>query len=259
MSGLATEPDVGVVQTILRHAQAAVDQYAAPEHRDAYNDRLADMLWRSAGDASSGTDHQLAFTRAFAAEARGQALDKVAGLLDGSIVLPGLAVDTDLRWSLVLALAAGGRDAGALIADEAARDATAAGQRHAATAMAARPTEDAKSEAWAAIMTDHKLPNAVLDAKMAGFARPGQEDLLRPYRARYFESLADIWRARTPEMAQAVTVFLYPYLLVEPETIAAADACLQDPGLHPAARRLVSEGRDGTERAMRARRRDSAS
>ncbi len=257
-SGIVVEPDISVVQTTLRQAKAATDQYAAPAHRDRYADEMADALWQAAAAADPGSDHQLAFTRAFVSFARSAAdLQRVADLCAGSLTLEGLVVDTDLRWALLQCLAAAGRLDRADLDRELERDNTAAGQRQQAVARAALPSDSGKEAAWEAIMSD-TLPNALLDATLAGFAQAGQEDLLLPYRDRYFASVDDIWATRTPEMAQSITMLLYPYLLIDEQTIGAADQYLARPDITPSARRLVSEGRDATVRALRARERDAA-
>ena len=52
--------------------------------------------------AEPGSDHQLTFARAYAGAAHSdQALADLEGLLDGSLDVDGLAVDTDLRWTLL--------------------------------------------------------------------------------------------------------------------------------------------------------------
>src|SRR5665811_1442040 len=58
--------------------------------------------------AAPGSDHQLALVRAYASTAESDdAVGYVRGLLEG-ISLEGLAVDTDLRWTLVTGLARAG-------------------------------------------------------------------------------------------------------------------------------------------------------
>jgi len=59
-------------------------------------------------------------------------------------------------------------------------------------------------------------------------------------------------------MAQAITLGLYPMFLIDEETIAASDTFLAEDGLTSGCRRLVSEGRDGVVRAMRARAADTS-
>lgn len=258
-SGITKEPDIAVVQTLVRQTELAIEQFAAPEHRIGYRTKLADLMWQGAEHADAGSDHQLAFLRAFVALAvTDQQLDYVSELLDGDRRLPGMTIDTELRWLMVLSLATAGRDADLRIETELERDATATGRRRAATARAARPTPEAKASAWNDMVIRQELPNAVLEATIAGFAQSGQEDLLAEFADRYFETVPQIWQQRTPETAATLTASLYPYLLVEPKTVAAADRLLANDSLHPSARRLVSEGRDSTLRAMRAQKLDSA-
>ena len=259
LSGIGRETDIGVVQGVLRQLKAAIDQFAAPENRAGYLDRLAEAVSGHAQAAEESSDHQLAFTRAFVSAATTDAqLDLVAGLLDGSVVWPGLAVDTDLRWFLLQRLVAHGRFEDDRIQLELDSDDTATGRRQAAVARAARPTAVAKELAWAEIVDRTDLPNAIMDATIGGFVQPDQGELLRAYRDRYFEVLPRVWAERTMEMAQSITMGLYPMFLVDDETIAATDACLAG-DLNSAARRLVGEGRDGVLRAMRARAKDATS
>ena len=95
-----------------------------------------------------------------------------------------------------------------------------------------------------------------MESTIGGFVQPDQVDLLRGFRDRYFAALPGVWESRTMEMAQSITMGLYPFLLVDDETIAATDAFLaQD--LNSACRRLVNEGRDGVLRAVRAQAADA--
>ena len=258
IAGLPHESDIGVVQQTLRQVKSAIDLYAAPDHRARYRDRLADTLDELMRSAAPGSDHQLAFVRAFASVAATSAhLDTVSALLTGSLVLDGLAVDTDLRWSLVQRLAATGRAELDAIESELASDDTATGRRQAAIARAARPSPEAKDLAWADMMERTDLPNAMLEATIAGFVQPDQVDLLTPFRARYFAEIVGAWDAQTMEMGQSLAMGLYPVLVVDDKTVRETDAFLQRDDLNPALRRLVGEGRDGVQRALRARAADA--
>ena len=256
LSGVQKESDVGVVQGVLRQLRAAIDQYAAPEHHDGYLITLSDATMKFALEAEAGSDHQLAFTRTFAAAATSPAqLDLVASLLNGKTEWPGLAIDTDMRWFLLEQLVSAGRSEIDAIEAEVRRDDTATGHRNAAAARASRPSPEAKELAWAAIFDRTDLPNAIVEANIGGFVQPSQRDLLEAFVEPYFEALPGVWEHRTMEIAQSVTSGLYPAYIVSDRTIAATDAFLaQD--LNSALRRLVSEGRDGVLRAMRAQERD---
>jgi len=262
ISGIAAETDVGVVQGVLRQLRSAIDMYAAVGHRGEYSARLASATHGFATASPPGSDHQLAFTRAFIASATTQAqLDVVAGLYDGSIVWDGLAVDTDLRWFLLQRMVAAGRMEDDAIEAEQQRDATATGQRQAAVARAARPTAVAKDLAWADVLDRTDLPNALIEATIGGFMQPEQIELLEPYRERFFAELPRVWAERTMETASSITMGLYPVYLIDDATIAATDAFLETQNAatqSPAGRRLLVESRDGVLRAMRARAKDAS-
>ncbi|MEU3094569.1 aminopeptidase N [Streptomyces sp. NPDC006967] len=258
LSGIGKESDIGVVQSLHRQVKLAIDLYTDPAARETLLSRWTDATLAHLRSAEAASDHQLAWARAFAATARTpEQLDMLEGLLAGTQTVEGLAVDTELRWAFVQRLAAVGRFDEAEIAGEYERDRTAAGERHAATARAARPTEEAKAEAWASVVESDKLPNAVQEAVIAGFVQIDQRELLAPYTDRYFEVLADVWSTRSHEMAQQIAVGLYPGIQVSGETLDKTDAWLAATAPGAALRRLVSESRAGVERALRAQAADA--
>ena len=259
LSGIGKESDIGVVQSLQRQVKLAIDLYADPAAREALLARWTDATLAHLRAAAPGSDHQLAWARAFAATARTpEQLDVLDALLDGSQTIEGLAVDTELRWAFVQRLAAVGRFDEAEIAGEYERDRTAAGERHATTARAARPTAEAKAEAWASVVDSDKLPNAVQEAVIGGFVQTDQREVLAPYAERYFEVVKDIWDSRSHEMAQQIAVGLYPTVQVSQETLDRTDDWLTSAEPTAALRRLVSESRAGVERALRAQRADAA-
>ncbi|AYG82860.1 Aminopeptidase N [Streptomyces hundungensis] len=259
LSGITKESDIGVVQSLHRQVKLALDLYAAPEWRDAGLTQWTDATLAHLRTAEPGSDHQLAWARAFAATARTpQQLDLLQALLTGAEVIDGLAVDTELRWAFVGRLAATGVFDESEIAAELERDKTAAGERHAATARAARPTAEAKAEAWASVVESDSLPNAVQEAVIGGFVQTDQRELLAPYSEKFFAAVKGVWESRSHEIAQQIAVGLYPALLVSQETLDATDAWLSSAEPNAALRRLISESRAGVERALRARAADAA-
>ncbi|GAA1901348.1 aminopeptidase N [Williamsia serinedens] len=266
LRGIGAETEIAVVQRVLMQAQTAIDRYADPEWAVGTGwPRFSRRMLELARDAEAGSDHQLAFVGALLS---GLVDDDVVAvlrsLLDGddpaSVGLPGLVVDTDLRWSVLTALATAGAvdedpDSTPVIDAEAQRDNTAAGARKAETARAARPLAEAKKNAWDRVVTDDSLSNTVGRAIIAGFARPGQEHLLEPYVEKYFDAVADVWRRRSSEVAQSVVIGLYPQWAIDDDALSRADEFLT--GDHPPAlRRLVLEGRDTVARSLRIRRAD---
>ncbi|MEU8583998.1 aminopeptidase N [Streptomyces abikoensis] len=259
LSGIAKESDIGVVQSLQRQVKTALDLYAAPAWRETGLAKWTEATLTHLRAAEPGSDHQLAWARAFAATARtGEQLDLLAGLLDGTETVEGLTVDTDLRWDLLGRLAATGRADEKAIAAELERDRTSAGEEHAAWARAARPTAEAKAEAWASVVESDKLPNAVQESVIGGFQQADQRELLASYAERYFAVVKDVWDKRSHEMAQQIAVGLYPALQVSQETLDATDAWLASAEPNAALRRLVTESRAGVERALKAQAADAA-
>ena len=259
LRGVGRETDSSVMRTLLRQAETAVVLYSDPARRDETRRRLADGLLDLVRAAEAGSDAQLQLSRAFSSAAvTDEHLAVVRDLLDGSERLPGLTIDTDLRWHLLHQLVAAGLAGDLEVERELDSDDTATGRRQAAAALAARPTATAKSEAWTSVVDGDELPNAIQTAVIGGFSQAGQLDLLRPYVAPYFESLTRVWDERTNETAQNIVIGLFPTLLAEQSTVAAADRWLAaHVDAAPALRRLVGESRDGVARALRAQARDA--
>ncbi|MES4906458.1 MULTISPECIES: aminopeptidase N [unclassified Streptomyces] len=259
LSGIAKESDIGVVQSLQRQVKLALDLYAAPDWRESGLARWTEATVDHLRAAAPGSDHQLAWARAFADTARTDAqLDLLAGLLAGTETIEGLAVDTELRWVFLERLAATGRADGASVDAELERDRTSAGERHAATARAARPTPEAKAEAWASVVESDKLPNAVQEAVIRGFVQSDQRELLAPYTEKYFAAVKGVWEGRSHEMAQQIVIGLYPTVQISQATLDATDAWLASAEPSAALRRLVTECRAGVERALRAQAADAA-
>jgi aminopeptidase N len=258
VAGIDQETEIGTVQSLLRLARQAIDPYGDPAQREVRTRRLADKARQLLDGAEPGSDRQLAAARALAANAvADEHLELLAGLLAGDVTIDGLAVDTELRWTLLLRLVLMGRASDAEIAAELERDDTAAGRRHALSLRAARPTAEAKEEAWQLAVNDEDLPNAEQAAVIAGFQQPEHRALLAPYIERYFDCVADAWDKRTSEMAQQIVIGLYPIYSVDQATIDRTDHFLREAQPVPPLRRLVTESRDGLARALRAQRRDA--
>lgn len=255
LANVAAESDSSVILVQLRQLATTLNFYVAEEHREATAVAAADRLWELASEVPGGSDAQLQFVKSFALLARsGSQLDRVAGLLDGSLVLEGLTVDQDLRWELVASLVAGGRLGQDGIDAELQRDNTSSGQNAAALAKAAIPTPEAKAAAWDSIVVKGELSNALQGSAVTGFMRVLDRSLLEPYAEKYFEAVPGIVETRTHALAQQIVVGLYPALLTTQATVDRTDGFLAAlPPASAALRRMMLENRDGVARALRAR------
>ncbi len=258
LSGISSVADISVVQTLLRQASQAVRRFADPGWRETGLALIASTLRDLLHEAPAGSDAQLAYVRAFAGVAvTADDLALLAGLLDGSVVLDGLIVDTDLRWSLLGRLVS--RDYGSFgtaeIDAELARDATDAGERNAAACRAAIPTAEAKREAWDT-MTGGEQPLATFRAMLSGFADPDRPELMEPYREKFFAVVGDVWRDWSSAMAQDFVSGVYTVAAISAETVQVTDDYIAAAEPPAALRRLLTEGRDDVLRALRCQERD---
>ncbi|MGY1884915.1 aminopeptidase N [Blastococcus sp. SYSU DS0753] len=257
LAGIGAETESSVIQSLLARVQSALSSYADPAWAPTGWAQLADHAIAALEAAPAGSDQQLLWSRTLASAARTEEhAAALRGLLDGSRSYEGLVVDADARWAFLHGLVAIGAAGDAEIDAEAERDATATGIRRTATARALRPTAVSKEQTWQQAFTDESVPNAVHEAMLQGFWHPAQRELTAGYVDRYFADIRPLWDRRPGEIAKNAVQYLFPPV-VEPRTIAAADAWLSDAEQPPALRRLVFEGRDGIARALRARERDA--
>ena len=164
----------------------------------------------------------------------------------------GLAIDTELRWTLLQALVAAGAAGPAEIDAELDRDRTASGEREAALAGALVRTAESKAEVVApAHRATRSCPTGCTARCCRASSTRPTRTLTAPYVPKFFDVVAEIWATRDSEPAQEFVFFAYPAYHVGQATVDATDAWLAVEG-HPAPlRRLVAEGKDGVVRALR--------
>ena len=255
LTGISSVTDVSVTQTLLRQIDAALRRYTDPAWRQTGLNLTASALRGLLEQAEPGSDIQLAYAQAFAWVAISPGdLALLTGLLDGTAAIDGLAVDTELRWRLLRRLVSRGAAGEPRIEAELARDATDAGERHAATCRASVPDPVAKEAAWAQIVSG-TLPNATFRAMLAGFSDYDQAALLAPYQDRFFEVVPRIWHDWVPDMARWFVTYGYP-IADSPAVISATSDLINSGDLPPGLVRLLVEGRDGLRRALRCQERD---
>jgi len=261
-NSMQAETLVTVTEQLLVQAQTSLRYYAQAEWaRDQGWARFADRLLKLARGATRGCDLQLAYINALTTSVlsprHADVLHALLSIDSDELGLPGLQVDADLRWRIVIALAtAGVIDADGtespVINAEAERDPSDQGRRNAEQAKASRPQTAAKEAAWQRLTTDSDITNSAARAITAGFASPGQEDLLRRYTSRYFATILPLWDNRSPEVRKTLATNLYPSWDVRQSAIDAADTFLSG-NVPSALDRIVREGQDEVKRSLAAR------
>ncbi|MEN9923380.1 MAG: aminopeptidase, partial [Actinomycetota bacterium] len=128
---------------------------------------------------------------------------------------------------------------------------------NAAKAKAGIPTKEAKALAWKSIMEDETLSNDVLNATVMGFNNADQKELLKDYVDQYFAVLPRIWQERSNEIAQTITLGLYPTYQFDQAIVDASETFLKNVDVPYGCKRLVGEGRDGLVRALACQKADA--
>jgi len=259
LQAIAFETESTLLRILIQQVSTAALTYTVPERRAELLAEVESSLLAATRAAEAGSDAQLQLVTAWASFASSEESVRVLrDLLSGAETLPGLTVDQDIRWTLVTALATAGAADEAVIAAERERDNTATGREKAARALAARPTAEAKAEAWRAAVESDELPNAVLAATALGFGRVHDTALLEPYVERYHEQVASVWDARTHHIAESIAVGFYPMALADQRLLDATSAWLDANSAAPSGlRRTVAENRDTVARALKAQERDA--
>jgi aminopeptidase N len=268
-----TECQLAVVANLILQAQTAMTYDAEPAWAAEHGwPDLADRLLKLAYGAEKGSDEQLVYINALGADRlkerqRSSVLqprhtEVLSALLDSADPaqqgLPGLCLDNDLRWRIVIALATNNvSDADRFIDAQAAKDPSETGRLNAAQANAARPVKTIKETVWHQISDNKDLPNSDARALVAGFAAPGHTELLAPYQSRYFDSIVKLWRERPEPVATTIAKGLYPAWDISQGGIAAAQTFLGRRDVPATLTRWIREGQADVSRALKARAADS--
>jgi aminopeptidase N len=264
--GLAEETDDTAVKQLPVYVQIAIEQFSHPAKRDALRARWEEGFWKLLEAAAPGSDHQLTYLKCFAgttgkrippssysgAGRSPKAMDFLAGLLDGSARLEGFTVDTDMRWTILTALASAGRVDRARIDEELAADNTISGHEKAAAAIAALPDAASKEQSWLDGAIRKGVPNETQRHIAYIWDVAGQRDALAPYLEKYLAAADTLWEDRGVQIASTALEYMFPRALTSQETLERVDAWLETSAANPAAKRYVGEGRADIVRALKA-------
>ena len=261
INGIKEESDIGVIQQLLLQLRTAIDMYADRSARSSYLATLAENLKSAWEQSDPGSDKQLAFVRAWSHVAQTKNdLNLIENILDKSFKIEGLQVDPDLRWTLLRRLVVTGMADDSKIEAELANDPTAMGKEQAAGAKAALPTKQAKENTWNELINNQKLTNSEIHSMLAGFHHVDHLTVLKDFVDLYFNSVSDLWNARTHEIGQSLVTGLFPVIVVEQTVIDKADQFLKNNSdLPTGAKRIIVEQRDSLARALKAQLKDKAS
>ena len=179
----------------------------------------------------------------------------LTGILDGSVGLPEVTIDQEMRWSIVWSASAFGLpDSAARVAAELRRDPTDRGERAAIHAAVAAPLPDAKAEAWRRIHAEGYGSLHRTRAAMRGLHHVSQRTLLEPYVDEFFVQAPVMAATREHEFMRGYVAILFPAYRIEAEILARTrDVAAAAAQRLPTLRRQLTEAADDMARALRAR------
>lgn len=248
LAGVGSESDLTAVGSLLRQGRSSINLFTAADKRVELKARWEAAVKGLVEAAEPGSDHQLAFVRAYALATSTPVF--LHTLLDGG--LPGLTVDSDLRWTLLTALSRIGAADDIAISAELARDNTISGQEHAAAARAIRPTAADKEVAWESVVNRTDVPNETRRSIALAFQVHGQEEVLEPYVDKYLKMAETVLEDKGVWMARVALEYLFPLANPSQQNLEKVDSWLSATEAGAATKRYVSEGRDDLARALRA-------
>ena len=262
--GAAEETELAVLEQILAQARSAAANYADPEWADEGWAQLRQAFLAAARKTSGPA--QLAFVRAFVGCVHSaESAEVLRALLgeagEGAEAIPGLDVDQDLRWAIIIALTAAARATGdsseqveERIAAEEARDKSSSGAALALQARSSVPDEQTKQQVWHSLTVEApQQSNLSLRHRNAGLVHVGHADLLQQFSADYAAHAVEWWKSLNSEMALRTLEGIYPTWDHSDATDAAIAELVKAKDTPSGLRRVLSEGRDRVARAKAAR------
>jgi aminopeptidase N len=258
LNNIAAETESTTIRTTLTQLTTVARVYVDPAVRAATITAVGDGLWELAKGAHAASDAQFQFVKFFASIASTpEHVATLRGLVDGSVALDGLEIDTDLRWELLEGLVLNNAATEAEIEEALQADNTSNGQQAAARARATYPNPEAKAAAFDSLADSDTLSNAIVRAVTMGYQHTNDPSSLAGQVAPYFAALTTIWDSRSYKIAEHFILGMYPTPLASQELADATTAWLDSNAAAPAAlRRLVIENLAGVERALKAQARD---
>ena len=193
-----------------------------------------------------GSERQLAAFRA--AISSSESPDELRAWLAATPA--GVDLDLDLRWRLLVRLAAlGATDRAEL---RAALDAEPTGQSRVehTRAMASLPDREAKEWAWDRFTGKVDVPNYELEAAGLGMWRGGQEAITAEYVDRYFTDLPATVGVRSGWVLGDATECFFPRTSITPETLERARSVAADETLDLTVRRRLADRADDLARML---------
>jgi aminopeptidase N len=254
-AGLPTEDEDVAVTALTTFGLAVLADTVHPDPEEVRH-RFHDAAGKRLATADPGSGLQLAALRGVISSETDPAA--LRAWLTGDDLPDGLEADLDLRWRVLVRLAALGAVDRPELDDWLARERTTQAAVDHVQATAAIPDERAKEFAWSHFTGESQASNYEVEAAGRGMWRSGQEHLTAPYVDRYFAELPGTVKVRSGWLLADAARDFFPRLSVDAATVAKVQALLAEEGLDPSLRRALVDSADDLTRALRVRERFGA-
>jgi aminopeptidase N len=237
---LEREQSPAVVEPFLMVALEIAQRWVSTDRISPSLARLADVAARLADDPDQSTPALRTLAASASTDEHFARLDAAAGS------------DVDLAWRVATRRAALGQYDEDVVEALLARDPDPDAGVRALTVRTARPSAEAKDEAWAELFEKRNVPGGpLLGGMIRAFWQPQQEEILLPYAERFLDEV--------PRLAGGgmLTVFglmfgMFPQLGDE-AFVARAQQLAAEPGCDPTVRAALLIGTDTLTRMERSR------
>ncbi|NYE64120.1 aminopeptidase N [Duganella sp. 1224] len=224
------EQDYTLLGDILEKVQASVgylNLMGDSAYRKQVTAQLEQMSFKAASAASDKNFQRRWFSTYVSLASSPAALKQLADILNGKLVVPGLNVSQDVRWTILRRLnrfAYPGTEA--LLAAEQAQDKSDSGQQAAIAAMVIRPDAKVKAE-WAATIADlqTKLPFSKVRTAMGSMYPPEQRALGELTAQQRLDTLGAVDKAAGPVYMRAYAASMIPAACT-PASVQRLDAAI---------------------------------
>ncbi|MEP7192426.1 MAG: aminopeptidase N [Actinomycetota bacterium] len=248
----ATESNQSIINRVgLLITHRIIPSFIPPGEQDDAQAVIAMAATTMLAEAEAGSSRALLAARYVASSS---ADEDLLGRWARAERLPeGLEGDSDFRWLVLGNLARRGAigSAGLHVALE--QDHTMAGNLKWLNAKASAPDPAAKVWAWDQLTGEHGRSNYEMNALAAGFWHARDQDIIRPYVARYFSDVPAMAGRVGEDALSRVAGLAYPATVVEASTAAQSAAVLGRPDLTASVRRAIVDADSELREALASR------
>jgi len=248
----ARESNQSIINRVgLQMSQRIIPQFIIEHEQEGAFAVLAEAAESMLAQSEPGSSRALLAARHVATTSADE--DLLHRWASGEDLPEGRAEDSDFRWVVLGNLARRGAIGPAGIDAALEQDHTMQGSLKALQAKAFAPDTSAKVWAWEQLTGDHGRSNYELNALAAGFWHASDQDVLRPYVARYFSDVPAMSGRVGQDALASIAALAYPSRVVAASTSEQSAAALRRSDLTASVRRAMVDADSQLREALASR------